>query len=157
MSSTEWGPTGCRQVESANAAMQQQPPLDALFNAAAQRLVGIGDFRQRALSVALGIASIGLLGSLILRGRLRLWSVVGAIYLATSPLWISVVADARPYALALFLMMLFLVGVTSFLDQGGRWRAVGVASVDHDEYAPARRFSSARSSRARGIGCVMCT
>lgn len=98
---------------------QQQPPLDPVLNALAQRLIGVGDLQQRALSVLFGVGSLAVIGLLISRTRLGTdGAAVGILVLATSPPLISVMAYARPYSLPLFLILLFLFSTDTWLKHG---------------------------------------
>lgn len=106
----------------------EQPPLDMVTNALVQRLVGTGDLRQRAVSVGLGIGSIGLIAILALFAGMGRWgAVAGAATLALSPVTISVTAYARPYALPTFLVLAFVVLAVKWLRTGGAKWAIGIA------------------------------
>lgn len=100
---------------------QVQPPLDPLVNAAVQRVVGVGDARQRLVSVLAGIGSLALLGTLAWRADLRIGSAVAVLTMAISPLLVSVTAYARPYALPLFLSLAFLLAADVWLTARNGW------------------------------------
>jgi hypothetical protein len=108
---------------------QEQPPLDSLLNAAAQRVIGVGDVRQRALSATFGVGSLILMGSLFLRAGFGSGSPVGLAVLAVSPALVFVTGYARPYALPLFLMLAFLVLADTWMRRGGTAIAVGMFLV----------------------------
>lgn len=105
----------------------EQPPLDMVTNALAQRVVGTGDVRQRAISIMLGVGSIGLIALLALIAGMGRWGAAAtAAALALSPVTISVTAYARPYALPTFLILAFIVVAVQWLKSGHiRW-AIGV-------------------------------
>ena len=100
---------------------QEQPPLDPLLNATVQRILGMGDARQRLGSVLAGIGSLALLGALALRAGLGGGSAVAVLVMAISPLLVSVTAYARPYALPLFLILAFLLLADVWLTSRNRW------------------------------------
>jgi hypothetical protein len=100
---------------------QQQPPLDPILNATVQRFIGVGDPQQRALSVIFGIASLTVFGMLMLRSRLRTGSAAAVMVIAIAPLLVSVTAYARPYALPLFLILLFLLTTDVWLADRRAW------------------------------------
>lgn len=108
---------------------QTQPPLDALLNAALQRVVGVGDVRQRLLSVFFGTANIALIGLLARRAGLGVGALVATAYAALSPVLVSVSAYARPYALPLFLILSFVLVLSNWLQSGGRRWFVGSLSL----------------------------
>lgn len=100
---------------------QEQPPLDPLLNAALQRVVGVGDVRQRLLSVGFGVGSLLTAASLSLRSGFNTrGSVVVVAVMAFTPLLIGVTAYARPYALPLFLMLVFLWSADSWIERGAK-------------------------------------
>jgi hypothetical protein len=109
----------------------EQPPLDMAINSQVQRVIGVGDLRQRAVSISLGAASIGLVGILALLAGLGRWGAVAtAAALAFSPTTISTTAYARPYALPTFLMLAFLVVTIMWLRTGAiSWAFLLVANA----------------------------
>lgn len=107
------------------SVQQEQPPLDAVLNSFAQDLLGIGDVRQRLLSVGFGVGSLALVAVLTLRsGFLALGSVSTLGVMSLTPALISVTAYARPYALPVFLMMAFLALAHIWLDRGRPWALI---------------------------------
>lgn len=99
--------------------LQEQPPLDPLLNALAQRVLGVGDVRQRLLSIIFGMGSILVIGVLSLRARLTsIGAATAAAVMAVAPILTSVTAYARPYALPLFLMLCFLLLSDLWLSHG---------------------------------------
>lgn len=108
---------------------QQQPPLDPLLNAAVQRLIGVGDPQQRALSVAFGIGTLIVFGALMMRTRLRKGAAASVLVLAMAPLLVSVTAYARPYALPLFLILLFLLATDVWLTDGRKWAGAALTAA----------------------------
>jgi hypothetical protein len=109
----------------ASSFAQEQPPLDSVLNATLQRFIGVGDLQQRALSVIFGIGSLVIFGTLALRSRMRAGAGASVLVLAVSPLLVSVTAYARPYALPLFLLLLFLLATDIWLTERRFW-SVGV-------------------------------
>lgn len=98
-----------------------QPPLDALVNAQAQRVLGVGDIQQRLLSIIFGTGSLVVMAVLCLRSGLApMGSAVVVAVMALTPVLINVTAYARPYALPLFLMLSYLLLVDYWLA-GARW------------------------------------
>lgn len=98
---------------------QEQPPLDAVLNAVAQRSIGVGDVQQRLLSVLFGIGSLALIGALTMRNSFGWGSPVAVLAMALSPLLVSVTAYARPYALPLFLILALVLSIDIWLDRPG--------------------------------------
>lgn len=116
--------------EVATASLQQeQPPLDAILNSIAQRALGVGDVRQRLLSVMFGVATLLLTGFLLLHtGFSKLGTVSTLGVMSLTPALIGVTAYARPYALPTFLMLSFLVLAVLWVG-GGRVWTIALASV----------------------------
>lgn len=109
---------------------QEQPPLDPLLNSVVQKAIGIGDVRQRALSVAFAAGSLVAVLLLTIRGGLTSsGSAVAVAVMALSPPLIVVSAYARPYALPLFLMLLFLLLGDIWLEAGRVWSLVFMVPV----------------------------
>ncbi len=100
---------------------QGQPPLDSIVNAAAQRRIGVGDARQRAISVAAGIGSLLVVAALGFRAGFGSATAATVLTLGLSPLLISVTAFARPYALPLFLILSFLLVTDVWLLDARPW------------------------------------
>lgn len=101
----------------AGSANQQQPPLDPVLNALIQRWIGVGDVKQRLLSVVCGMASLGLVGWLTWRSGMRLGASVSVLVMASSALLVDVTAYARPYALPVLLMLLYTAGLSLWLEE----------------------------------------
>lgn len=108
---------------------QEQPPLDSLLNAAAQRVIGVGDLQQRLLSVLFGVGTLVVFGTLMLRRKFRWGAPVSVLTLVLSPLLISVTAYARPYALPMFLIVSLLLLIDIWLEFGSAWAATGIIAV----------------------------
>jgi len=101
---------------------QEQPPLDAVLNSLAQKVLGIGDVRQRFLSVLFGVGSLGMIAILTLRSGFTTLGTVSAIgVMSLTPALTGVTAYARPYALPVFLMLSFLVLAGLWLRRGRVW------------------------------------
>lgn len=99
---------------------QEQPPLDPLLNATLQRVIGVGDTHQRLLPALWGIGSLIVLGLLLNRSGLAIGAPVAIALMAIAPGLVAVTAYARPYALPLFLTLLFLEGSDRWLREGSR-------------------------------------
>lgn len=99
------------------SANQQQPPLDPVLNTLIRRWIGIGDVKQRLLSVLSGVSSLGLVGWLTWRSGMRLGASVSVLVMASSPLLVGVTAYARPYALPVALMLLYVGGLSLWLEE----------------------------------------
>jgi hypothetical protein len=106
---------------------QQQPPLDPLVNSAVQSLIGLGDIRQRSVSVLLGTATLWLLGWLVLRTLGPVPAFASVVSLLASPLFVSVTAYARPYAMPLFLMLTFIAASVQWLARPRLFYGVTIA------------------------------
>lgn len=102
------------------SAKQQQPPLDPVLNTLIQRWIGVGDVEQRLLSVLCGVGSLGLMGWMTWRSGMRLGASVSVLVMASSPLLVGVTAYARPYALPVALMLLYLAGLSLWLEERRR-------------------------------------
>ncbi|MBA3233410.1 MAG: glycosyltransferase family 39 protein [Propionibacteriales bacterium] len=119
-----YGSDSIREIVSAT----RQPPLDPLLGAMFQHLLGEGQLRQRLVPVLAGIGTLVTM-SLLLRGLRRgRAGAFGVWVLATAPLMVRYSAYTRPYALPLFLMMLFTYAAQQWLDQR-RPRWLGMAAV----------------------------
>ena len=108
---------------------QDQPPLDPVLNSLAQRMIGQGDWQQRALPVVWAIAGYMCFAVLAIRRRLSRSIPVGVLVMALSPLLISVFAYARPYALPFFLIMAFLLATDYWIDIGHVGAGVALLSA----------------------------
>lgn len=100
---------------------QDQPPLDPVLNTLVYRTIGLGDARQRLLSVVAGIGSLVIFGTLAWRAGLGVGAAAAVLVLAVSPLLVSVTVYVRPYALALLLMLAFVLLADRWLASANRW------------------------------------
>lgn len=100
---------------------QDQPPLDPITNALAQRILGQGDWQQRLLSALFAVGGYAFFAILGYRSGFRFGVGSGILILALSPLLISVFAYARPYALPFFLMMAFAWSTDHWLRRRRLW------------------------------------
>jgi hypothetical protein len=103
---------------------QEQPPLDVLAGAVTQRILGVGDVIQRANSMAAAIAAATMLALLLWRRGFRIAAPFTVGVLAIAPLYLSIAAYARPYALPLALMLGWIVGAELWLERRYPWAAV---------------------------------
>jgi hypothetical protein len=105
------------------SSLLEQPPLDVVLNSIAQKtLLGVGDVRQRFLSVVFGIGNIVLIALLSMRAKFTSVGTVLAMgVMALTPLAVGLTAYARPYALPLFLSLGFLWLSDVWLKDGRRW------------------------------------
>lgn len=108
---------------------QDQPPLDPVLNALAQRVIGQGDWQQRALSVFWALGGYACFVALAVRNRLARGLPVGLLAMALSPVLISVFAYARPYALPFFLMMVLLLATDLWLQTGRMLAGITLVSA----------------------------
>ena len=99
------------------AIRHAQGPLDYIANSILQRLLGVGDLKQRLLSIFSGCAAVLTMCMLGVRLGLGRYVVVSALVLAFSPVWVRYTAYARPYALPTFLMLLYLWTADLWLDK----------------------------------------
>jgi hypothetical protein len=107
---------------------QEQPPLDPVINALAQRLIGVGDVKQRLLSIAFGVGSLILVAAIAFQAGMSGWGAATAVAVTVfTPALTDVTAYARPYALPLFLMLLFAWSITAWL-RNGSWRSFAAAA-----------------------------
>ncbi|WKZ81679.1 MAG: hypothetical protein QY307_06130 [Acidimicrobiia bacterium] len=100
---------------------QDQPPLDAIIGSVTQKVVGVGDIRQRLHPVVFGVAALILLATLLWQEGLRLGAAAAVLALGTAPLVVSYIAYARPYAFPLFLEIAFVFSATRWLESGRWW------------------------------------
>jgi len=105
------------------SSLLEQPPLDVMLNSLAQKtLLGVGDVRQRFLSVVFGIGSLILIALLSVRAKFTSAGTVMAMgVMALTPLAIGLTAYARPYALPLFLSLGFLWLSDVWIRDGRGW------------------------------------
>ncbi len=113
---TQIGPYGSNSIVDIVTATRQ-PPVDPLLGAMFQHLFGVGQLRQRLVPVLAGIGVLILVSLLLRRMRLGAAGAFGVWVLATAPLMVRYSAYTRPYALPLFLMLLFAYAVHRWLDE----------------------------------------
>ncbi|MGH3813192.1 MAG: ArnT family glycosyltransferase [Pseudonocardiaceae bacterium] len=94
----------------------RQPPLGPLLGAMFQHLLGEGHLRQRLVPVGSGIGTLVVTALLMRRLGLGAAGAFGLWVLATAPLMVRFSAYTRPYALPLFLMVLFLFAAQRWID-----------------------------------------
>jgi hypothetical protein len=80
----------------------------------------VGQFEQRLVPILSGIGAMVLMALLLRRLRIGAAGIVALWLMATAPLLVRYSAYARPYALPLFLMMLFVAATQKWLDTR-RW------------------------------------
>ncbi len=85
----------------------RQPPLDPLLGALLQHVLGEGQLRQRLVPILAGVGTLVLLGLFLRRLGLGYAGAFALWMLATQPLMVRYSAYTRPYALPVFLSMLF--------------------------------------------------
>lgn len=108
----------------------RQPPLDPLLGALLQHVLGEGQLRQRLVPVLAGIGSLIVLAFLLRRLRAGAAGTIGLWMMATAPLVVRYSAYARPYALPMFLMVLFVYAAQSWLDDRKRgWLVVSAVAA----------------------------
>jgi uncharacterized membrane protein len=109
----------------------RQPPLDPLLGALVQHLLGEGQLRQRVVPVLAGIGTLVLMSLLLRRLGMAGAGAFGVWVLATAPLMVRYSAYTRPYALPLFLMMVFGYAVQRWLDdrQHRGWLVLAAAAA----------------------------
>lgn len=106
----------------------RQPPLDPLLGAAVQHVLGVGQLRQHLVPVIAGTGTLVIMALLLRHLRLGIAGAVGLWVLATAPLMLRYSAYTRPYALPMFLMVLFVYATQRWLD-GRRTRWLGVTAI----------------------------
>ncbi|MBA3233922.1 MAG: glycosyltransferase family 39 protein, partial [Propionibacteriales bacterium] len=103
----------------------RQPPLDPLLGVLIQHLLGEGQLRQRLVPVFAGIGTLIVMGLLMRRLGYGAAGAFGLWVMATAPLMVLYSAYTRPYALPLFLIVLFVYTVQRWFDERRvRWLAV---------------------------------
>jgi hypothetical protein len=112
-----------------SAFAQVQPPLDPVLNSLLQRVIGQGDWQQRALSTFSGLAGIGVLAALLHRRGMRMGIPLFLLVVGLSPLLVSVFVYARPYGLPLLLTTLFLYLADIWLEEARPLAAVGLFPI----------------------------
>ena len=108
----------------------RQPPLDPVLGALLQHVLGEGQLRQRLVPVLAGIGALIVVACLLRRLRAGAAGTVGLWAMATAPLLVRYSAYARPYALPVFLMLLFVYAAQSWLDDRKRgWLVVSAVAA----------------------------
>ena len=109
----------------------RQPPLDPLLGSMVQHLLGVGQLRQRLVPAVAAICTLALLAWLLRRVGTGFVGAGALWILATMPLFVRYAAYTRPYALPLFLVLVFIVATQCWLSSGRRgWLAlVALAAV----------------------------
>ncbi len=106
----------------------RQPPLDPLLGGLVQHLLGVGQLEQRLVPILSGIGTLALMALLLRRLGIGAAGIVALWVMATAPLLIRYSAYARPYALPLFLMVLFVFATQKWLDRR-HWPWLGLVAV----------------------------
>jgi hypothetical protein len=123
---TPYGSNSVVEIVSAT----RQPPLDPLLGAMFQRLLGMGQLQQRLVPVLSGIGTLVLMSLLLHKLGLGRAGAFGVFLLATAPLMVRYSAYTRPYALPLFLMMLFAYAAQQWLQhRDHRWLRVAIVTA----------------------------
>jgi len=127
---TQIAPYGSNSIVEIVTATRQ-PPIDPLLGAMFQHMFGMGQLRQRLVPVLAGIGTLIVLSLLWRRMRLGLAGAFGVWVMATAPMMIRYSAYTRPYALPLFIMMLFAYAVHRWLEERrSGWLVVaGISAV----------------------------
>ena len=113
---TPYGSNSIVEILSAT----RQPPLDPLLGALIQHVLGVGQLRQHLVPLLAGIGTLTLMSLLLRRLRLGPAGAFAVLVLATAPLMVRYSTYTRPYALPLFLMVLFAYAAQKYLDEGRR-------------------------------------
>ena len=108
----------------------RQPPLDPLLGSLVQHLLGEGQLRQRLVPVLAGIGMLVVMGLLLYRLGVGLAGAFGLWVMATAPLLVRYSAYTRPYALPLFLSVLFVYAAQRWLDDRSKgWLALAALAA----------------------------
>ncbi|MFY9914313.1 MAG: glycosyltransferase family 39 protein [Nocardioidaceae bacterium] len=109
----------------------RQPPIDPLLGAAVEHVFGVGQLRQRLVPVIAGIVMLIVMSLILRRLRIGYAGVVAAWAMAISPLLIRYSGYARPYALPLMLMLVYVYAAMMFEEtRHRRWLVVlGLSAV----------------------------
>lgn len=123
---TPYGSNSIVEILSAT----RQPPLDPLVGALVQHVLGVGQLRQHLVPLLAGIGTLTLMSLLLRRLRLGPAGAFAVLVLATAPLMVRYSTYTRPYALPLFLMVLFAYAAQKYLDEGRRgWLVVAAVTA----------------------------
>lgn len=113
-----------RQVIHRALSFQGQSPFYYLIVWAFKQLIGVSEITLRLPSLFFGVATVCavyLIGALVCNQRV---GITAASLIWLSPTMAKLNADARPYALALFMTAILFYGFirsTQFADRRGRW------------------------------------
>lgn len=122
-------PYGSGSMEEITSGTRQ-PPLDPLLGAGVQYLLGEGQLQQRLVAVLAGVGALVLVGLLLRRLQMGAAGAFGLWVMATAPLLVRYSAYSRPYALPLFLILLFVFAAHRWLDGAGRrWLVVAAGAA----------------------------
>ncbi len=108
----------------------RQPPLGPLLGGVLQHLLGEGQLQQRLVPVLSGIGTLVIMCLLLRSLRMGAGGAFALWVFATAPLMVRYSAYTRPYALPLFLMVLFAFGAQRWLESRRRsWLLVVAAGA----------------------------
>jgi hypothetical protein len=124
----QMAPYGSNDVSTITGATRQ-PPLDPLLGALVQHLLGEGQLRQRLVPALSGIGTLIVVSFILRQLKTGPAGAFGVWLLATAPLMVRFSAYTRPYALPLFLMVLFLYSTMLSLDGRRPWLVVVAATA----------------------------
>jgi hypothetical protein len=126
---TQIAPYGSDNIGKITGATRQ-PPLDPLLGAMFQHLFGVGQLQERLVPVLAGIGTLIVMSLLLYKLGLGWAGAFGMWVLATAPLMVRYSAYTRPYALPMFLMILFALAAQQWLDRRRlRWLAVAAVGA----------------------------
>ncbi|MBA2772562.1 MAG: glycosyltransferase family 39 protein [Nocardioidaceae bacterium] len=114
------GPYGSNDLSTITSGTRQ-PPLDPLLGSLVQHLLGEGQLRQRLVPVLAGIGTLVVMALLLRKLGLGLSGAFALWTMATAPLLVRYSAYTRPYALPLFLSVLFVYAGQRWLDDRRKW------------------------------------
>ena len=109
----------------------RQPPIDPLLGAAVEQVFGVGQLRQRLVPIVAGILILVVMSLILRRLRIGYAGVVAAWAIATSALLVRYSGYARPYALPLMLMVVYVYAAMMFEEtRHRRWLVLlGLSAV----------------------------
>jgi 4-amino-4-deoxy-L-arabinose transferase-like glycosyltransferase len=100
-------------------------PLDYFIGKLAVTIGPTTDFTQRLPAVVFGAATIGVVGTMVIRSGHRLGGVLAAAFIAVSPFLVRMSQFARPYALPVFFVAVTLA-IYQHWSLGGKTRRTAV-------------------------------
>ena len=100
-----------------------QPPLDHWLNAIAQNVVGVGDTRQRILPAFWGFLTLLAVAWMARRKNLGIGVPIAVLFVGISPSLVALTPYARPYAIAILLMLVYLFATDVWLHNKSPWAA----------------------------------